>query len=103
MDLAQNEIYLENYGGKVPFELISAKRGDGVDKLLSLILVLAELENFEGESEKPAEGYVIEASLDPRRGIGATLIILDGTLKKGPSTQGLYPMDIKMDGGEITR
>ncbi len=83
MDLAQNEIFLENYGGKIPFELISAKTGEGVDRLLSLILVLSELENFEGEKNKPAEGLVIEASLDPKRGIQATIIIKDGTLSKG--------------------
>lgn len=83
MDLAQHEIFLENYGGKVPFELISAKTGEGVDRLLSLILVLAELENLRGETTKPAEGYVLESSLDPRRGIQATLIVKDGTLKRG--------------------
>jgi translation initiation factor IF-2 len=83
MDLAQNEVFLENYGGKVPFELISAKTGEGIDKLLSLILALAELEELTGEAAKPAEGYLIEASLDTKRGIQATFIIKDGTLSKG--------------------
>jgi translation initiation factor IF-2 len=83
MDLAQNEIFLENYGGKVPFELISAKTGEGIDKLLSLILTLAELEELTGEIDKPALGYLIEASLDPKRGIQATLIIKDGSLARG--------------------
>src|SRR3990167_10547255 len=49
-ELAENEIYLENYGGKIPFAEISAKTGAGVDELLSLILILSEMENFTGNS-----------------------------------------------------
>src|ERR1035437_8343422 len=48
IQLAENEIYLENYGGKIPFALISAKTGEGVDNLLLLINILAEIENFTG-------------------------------------------------------
>jgi translation initiation factor IF-2 len=83
IDLAENEIYLENYGGKVPFALISAKTGEGITELLSLILILAELENFTGNAEIPASGYVIESKLDPKRGIEASLVIKEGTIKKG--------------------
>lgn len=83
MELAENEIYLENYGGKVPFAEISAKLGTGVDNLLSLILILAEMENFTGNAKENASGIVIEANLDPKRGIQATLIIKNGTIKKG--------------------
>ncbi|OGI60103.1 translation initiation factor IF-2 [Candidatus Nomurabacteria bacterium RIFCSPHIGHO2_01_FULL_38_19] len=83
MELAENEIYLENYGGKIPFVEISAKAGTGVDNLLSLILILAEMENFTGDIGKNATGFVIEAHLDSRRGIQATLLIKEGTLKKG--------------------
>lgn len=83
MELAENEIYLENYGGKVPFAEISAKTGAGVDNLLSLILILAEMENFTGNPEENASGLVIEANLDSKRGIQATLIIKNGSIKKG--------------------
>lgn len=83
IELAENEIYLENYGGKVPYAEISAKTGAGVDELLSLILILAEMENFSGQNEEGASGFVIEANLDPRRGIMASLIIKNGTIKKG--------------------
>src|SRR3989338_3431871 len=79
-ELAENEIYLENYGGKVPYAEISAKVGTGVDNLLSLILILAELENFSGNPDIPSTGSVIEAHLDPRRGIEATLIVKNGTI-----------------------
>ena len=82
-DLAENEIYLENYGGKIPFVEISAKTGTGVNDLLSLILLLAEMENFTGDSTLNASGYVIEVNLDSRRGIMATLIIKNGSIKKG--------------------
>ena len=82
-ELAENEIYLENYGGKIPFAEISAKSGTGVDNLLSLILILAEMENFIGNINQNASGQVIEANLDPKRGIQATLLIKNGSIKKG--------------------
>lgn len=82
-DLAENGIYLENYGGSVPVAMISAKIGTGVDDLLSLILILSELEDFRADSALPASGFVIESHLDSKRGIAATLVIKNGTLKKG--------------------
>lgn len=82
-ELAEKEIYLENYGGKIPFVEISAKVGTGVDNLLSLILLVAEVENFTGNTEENASGFVIEVNLDSRRGILATLVIKNGSIKKG--------------------
>lgn len=82
-ELAENEIYLENYGGKIPFVEISAKTGAGIDNLLSLISILAEMENFTADKNLPASGFVLEANLDSKRGTEATLIIKNGTLKKG--------------------
>ncbi|MBU0999371.1 translation initiation factor IF-2 [Patescibacteria group bacterium] len=82
-ELAENEIYLENQGGTIPFVEISAKVGTGINDLLSLILILAEVENLTGNSALPATGFVIEVNLDSRRGIMATLIIKNGSIKKG--------------------
>ena len=82
-ELAENEIYLENYGGKVPYAEISARTGAGIDNLLSLILILAEVENFTGNPEENASGFAIEANLDCKKGIMATLIIKNGSIKKG--------------------
>lgn len=82
-ELAENEIYLENYGGKIPCAEISAKTGAGIENLLSLILILAEMENLTGNLKENASGFVIEAKLDSKRGILATLIIKEGSLKKG--------------------
>lgn len=82
-ELAENEIYLENYGGKIPCAEISAKVGTGVDNLLSLILILADMEDLTGNPDENASGFVIEVNLDSRRGILATLIIKNGSIKKG--------------------
>ncbi len=82
-ELAENEIYLENYGGKIPFVEISAKEGTGVDGLLSLILLIAEMEALTGDLTEEASGFVVEADLDPKRGIEATLLIKNGSVKSG--------------------
>ena len=83
IELAENEIYLENYGGKIPFALISAKTGEGIDELLYLINIIAEMENFTGNLNENASGFVVESNLDSKRGIQATLIIKNGSIKKG--------------------
>lgn len=82
-ELAENEIYLENYGGTVPFAEISSKTGAGIDNLLSLILILSEVEGLTGDTSLEASGFVIEVNLDSRRGMLATLIIKNGSIKKG--------------------
>ncbi|MFA5933934.1 MAG: translation initiation factor IF-2 [Candidatus Paceibacterota bacterium] len=82
-DLVEKGVYIEGYGGSIPYALISAKTGEGVDNLLSLILLSAELEEFKGNPALPATGIVIESNLDTKRGMTATLVIKDGTLEKG--------------------
>lgn len=83
VNLAENEIYLEGYGGEVPFVPISAKTGQGVSELLDLMLLVAEMAELKGNPPKKAEGVVIEANMDKKKGVSATLIIKDGTLKGG--------------------
>lgn len=83
MSLAENEIYVEGYGGNIPFAAISAKTGKGIDDLLVLILISAEMENFTGNKKSEGTGFVLESNLDPKRGIQATLIIKNGSVKKG--------------------
>ena len=82
-NLAENEIYLEGFGGDVPFVPISAKVGTGVSDLLDMMLLVAEMENLTGDTSLPAEGIVVESNIDTKRGTSATLIITNGTLKKG--------------------
>ena len=81
--LLEQNVYLEKFGGDVPWVSISAKTGVGVEELLDLILIVAELQEFRADASAPAHGYVIEAHRDQRRGIAATLILTNGTLKSG--------------------
>ncbi|HWP61831.1 MAG TPA: translation initiation factor IF-2 [Candidatus Paceibacterota bacterium] len=81
--IMEQGVYLEKLGGDVPWTAISAKTGTGVDELLDLILIVAELQEFKADAAVPASGFVIEAHRDQKRGIAATLIITKGTLKKG--------------------
>lgn len=83
LDLAEKGIYLEGYGGDIPCAEISAKTGAGIDHLLELILLVADISELSGNPSLPAEGVVIESHLDTRRGITATLIVRNGTLSRG--------------------
>lgn len=82
-NLAENEIYIEGYGGSVPAVPISALTGKGIPELLDMIMLVAELEELKADVAKPAEGAIIEAKLDTKKGISATLLIKEGTLKSG--------------------
>ena len=83
MDLVEKGIYLEGMGGDIPFVLISAKAGTGVSDLLDTILLVADLSEFTGNASKLAEGVIVESHRDPKRGISATGIIKDGSIKPG--------------------
>lgn len=83
MSLLEHQIFLEGLGGDVPWVGISSKSGEGVPELLDLILLAAEIKGLSSNIQKPGEGLVIEAHLDPRRGATATLIVQDGTIKSG--------------------
>lgn len=83
MSLLEHNIYLEGLGGNVPFIPVSGKTGDGVPELLDLIVLAAELEGITADPSVPAEGVVIEANIDNKRGNSATLIIENGTLRSG--------------------
>lgn len=82
-ELAEKNVFVEQWGGNVPCAEISAKTGQGIDELLETILLLAEMEELKGEPQKNAEGVVIEAYLDSRRGPVATLLIEDGVFNVG--------------------
>lgn len=81
-ELARENILVESYGGKVPSVEISAKTGANMDSLLETILLLAELEELKSTLEKNAIGVVLETHRDSKRGISATLLVQDGTLKR---------------------
>jgi translation initiation factor IF-2 len=81
--LAEAGVYVEGYGGDVSYVEISATEGTNIEELLDLIALNAQLLDLEMDTDKPAEGVVIESSIDPKRGTEATLIIMDGKLKSG--------------------
>lgn len=82
-DLANNGIFVEGYGGNVPIVNISAKTGAGVEDLLEIILLLAELEDLKDNSSVcPATALVIESSMHSQKGPLATLLVKSGTFNK---------------------
>lgn len=82
-ELAQNDVLVEDMGGQIPFVLTSAKEKKGIQEILELILLVAEMEGFKGDTSLPGEGVVVESYLDSKRGPIATLILQNGTLQKG--------------------
>ncbi|MEY2671767.1 MAG: translation initiation factor translation initiation factor [Candidatus Parcubacteria bacterium] len=83
MDLVEKGIYLEGMGGDIPFSPISAKVGTGVPELLDMILLVSEMNNFTADKNTGASGVIIEANRDPKRGVSATCLIKNGTVKNG--------------------
>lgn len=81
--LIENEIYIEDMGGDIPWAAISAKSGAGVDDLLDVVVLAAELAELKGDTAASATGQVLEGELDKKRGNTATLLIKNGTLKSG--------------------
>lgn len=82
-DLSGHEVVPEEWGGDTIFVPVSAKTGDGIDKLLESILLQAEVLELKAAREAPARGVVIEARLDKGRGPVATVLVQSGTLKRG--------------------
>ena len=81
--LSQMNILVEDWGGKIQSQEISAKTGLNVDKLLEKVLLEAELLDLKADPERLAKGTVIEATLDKGRGYVITLLNETGTLKVG--------------------
>lgn len=81
--LAENSIYVEGYGGDISIIPFSGKTGKGVDDLLDMILLMADVADIKATYDVPAECLVIEAGRDKVRGIQASVIVKNGTLKTG--------------------
>ncbi len=81
--LTQHGIVVEDLGGDVPAVEVSALKGDGVDDLLEIVALLAEVEELTANPSAPAVGTVVEGQLEIGRGPVATLIVQRGTLKRG--------------------
>ncbi len=82
-ELAEYDIVPEEWGGKNIFVEASAKNGTGIDELLEMILLQAEMMELKANHERPARGVIIESRLDKGRGPVATVLVQSGTLKIG--------------------
>ena len=82
-NLAENEIYVEGYGGNTPVVELSATKGKGVDEFLDMIGLISELEDKTADRDALGSGVIIESKRDAKRGITAVGIIKDGTVRPG--------------------
>jgi translation initiation factor IF-2 len=82
-ELSAHDVIPEDWGGDVPFIPVSAKTGDGITELLEAVLLQAELLELKAHFVGPGQGVVVESRLDKGRGPVATLLVQNGTLKKG--------------------
>lgn len=81
--LMQAGVLLEGFGGNISWQAISAKTGQGINELLDLILLAAEMEQLTYNSQAKAKGVIIESKMDSRRGLTAAAIVRDGILRVG--------------------
>ena len=81
--LVEQGLTPEDWQGETSCVEVSAKTGAGIDKLLETILIVAELEALKANPNRRAIGTIVEASMDSKSGISATVLINTGTLKKG--------------------
>ena len=81
--LSERNLLVEEWGGDVIAVPVSAQTGDGVDELLENLSVLSEILELKANSDRPAAGVIVEATLDRRRGPSATVLIQAGTLRVG--------------------
>lgn len=82
-DLSTEGVFVESYGGSVPSINISAKEKTGMEDILEMILLLAEVEDLKKEEVDFAKGLVIEVNRDDKKGVIANLLVKEGSLKKG--------------------
>src|SRR5712692_7438967 len=87
-DFVKQQLYdigvvIEEFGGDVICVPVSARKGTGIDDLLEMILLLAEVQDIRANPNRPATGVIIEAKLEKNTGAMATVLIQQGTLKMG--------------------
>jgi translation initiation factor IF-2 len=82
-ELAAEEVVPEDWGGEEVFVPVSALTGDGVDALLDAILVQSEMMELKATPSRRCRGVVVESALDKGRGPVATILVQDGTLRRG--------------------
>jgi len=89
--LQENEIMVEDWGGSIGCCPVSAETGEGIDGLLERIILESEMLELKANPDKPANGFVVEAQMEPGMGPTASLLVKSGSLKVGDSVVcGLY-------------
>lgn len=84
-ELSENGVLIEEWGGDVVSVPVSALKGEGIDQLLEMVLLVSEMQELKANPNRPAVGTIIESELDKGRGPVATVIIQTGTLNVGDS------------------
>ena len=82
-ELSENGLNPEDWGGDTIFVNVSAKLSEGIEELLEMILLQAEVLELKANPDKLADGHVVEAKIDSGRGAVATVLVRDGTLRTG--------------------
>ena len=84
-ELTEHGLVPEEWGGQTICVEISALKGENIDELMEMVLLVAEMEDIKANPNRPAEGVVIEAELDKGRGAVATVLVKNGSLRVGDS------------------
>ncbi len=82
-DLAKHGVQVEGFGGDIPMAQVSAKAGTGVPALLDLILLVSQMKELPQKPEAPLQAVVIETRLDKGKGMVASVVVREGTMKFG--------------------
>ncbi|HYI66948.1 MAG TPA: translation initiation factor IF-2 [Candidatus Limnocylindrales bacterium] len=82
-ELADNKVLIEEYGGDVIAVAVSAKQRTGIDDLMEMVLLVADLQDLKANPDRDAIGTIIESKVDKGRGNVATVLVQTGTLKVG--------------------
>lgn len=83
MELTNNDVLVEGMGGEVQLVKTSATTGQGIDDLLEILLLIAEMQELKSNLMVPVKGVIIESYLDKLRGPMATVLVLEGILREG--------------------
>src|SRR5881397_1533181 len=81
--LAEHGVTIEEYGGDTPLVPVSAKTKQGIEDLVEVVMLVADVADLKADPDRPAIGRVIEAHLDKGRGPVATVLVQTGTLERG--------------------
>jgi translation initiation factor IF-2 len=82
-ELADNKVLIEEYGGDIIAVPVSAKQRTGIDELMEMVLLVADLQDLKANPDRDAIGTIVESKVDKGRGNVATVLVQTGTLKVG--------------------